>query len=343
MIKIRIINQTYDQGTVYLLLTHPHFPYFEISNMTQVPLRVYEEGHEGFIICNYRQPIVPFVWENSNNHKDKIYFEIYGRRASFNYSIFKEETLNIPERGTHLLYSVSSKNKTITRRFEIKTRENLTGLERDALSMYFKDKKRPNSMYFDIFIRGFGISIIDTTPQEVFYISLYNLKIKYISNVLLLNGGAQTNSTMNVVLYIDNMQIDYCLNDSLRVVLSPKDQLVPSVEKDIRELAKKEGREVVPFISVLLTMSTKINNFKEEKISAYDQIDFTMQEFDIKVEQYALMNVLKIVMEMLSAFDFSNKILVKEDKEPLLDIEMHIPLKKLLNENENSVMQLIYY
>ena len=342
-ILIRIINQTYDQGTVYLLLTHPHFPYFEISNMTQVPLRVYEEGHEGFIICNYRQPIVPFVWENSNNHKDKIYFEIYGRRASFNYSIFKEETLNIPERGTHLLYSVSSKNKTITRRFEIKTRENLTGLERDALSMYFKDKKRPNSMYFDIFIRGFGISIIDTTPQEVFYISLYNLKIKYISNVLLLNGGAQTNSTMNVVLYIDNMQIDYCLNDSLRVVLSPKDQLVPSVEKDIRELAKKEGREVVPFISVLLTMSTKINNFKEEKISAYDQIDFTMQEFDIKVEQYALMNVLKIVMEMVSAFDFSNKILVKEDKEPLLDIEMHIPLKKLLNENENSVMQLIYY
>ena len=53
-ILIRIINQTYDQGTVYLLLTHPHFPYFEISNMTQVPLRVYEEGHEGFIICNYR-------------------------------------------------------------------------------------------------------------------------------------------------------------------------------------------------------------------------------------------------------------------------------------------------
>ena len=342
-ILIRIINQTYDQGTVYILLTHPHFPYFEISNLTHVPLRVYEEGTQGIIICNLREPIVPFVWENTNKHGDKIYFEIYGKRASFNYSIFKEENLLISERGTNLIYSVSSKNKTITRRFEIKARENLTGLERDALSMYFRDKRRPNSMYFDIFIRGFGLSIIDNTPQEVFYISLYNMKIKYISNVLITNGGAQTNSTMNVILYIDNMQIDYCLNDSLRVVLSPKDQLVPSVEGDIREIAKKEGREVVPFISVLLTMSTKENNFKEEKISAYDQIDFTMQEFDIKVEQYALMNVLKIVMEMVGAFDFANKIKVKEDKEPLLDIEMHIPLKKLLNENENSVMQLIYY
>ena len=48
---------------------------------------------------------------------------------------------------------MSSKNKTITRRFEIKAKEDLTGLERDALSMYFRDKKRPNSMYFDIFIR----------------------------------------------------------------------------------------------------------------------------------------------------------------------------------------------
>ena len=342
-ILIRVINQSYDQGTVYILLSHPHFPYFEISNLTQVPLRVYEEGSQGITICNLRESIVPFVWENTNKHGDKIYFEVYGKKASFNYSIFKEEHLIISERATNLIYSVSSKNKTITRRFEIKAKEDLTGLERDALSMYFKDKKRPTSMYFDIFIRGFGISIIDNTPQEVFYISLYNLKVKFVQNVLITNGGAQTNSTMNVVLYIDNMQIDYCLNDSLRVVLSPRDQLVPSVEADIREIAKREGREVVPFISVLLTMSTKENNFREEKISAYDQIDFTMQEFDIKVEQYALMNVLKIVMEMVGAFDFANKIKVKEDKEPLLDIEQHIPIKKLMNENENSVMQLIYY
>ena len=68
-----------------------------------------------------------------------------------------------------------------------------------------------------------------------------------------------------------------------------------------------------------------------------------MQEFDIKVEQYALMNVLKIVMEMVGAFDFSKKINAKEDKEPLLDMKQEIPIKKLLNENENSVMQLIYY
>ena len=148
---------------------------------------------------------------------------------------------------------------------------------------------------------------------------------------------------MNAIVKLDNFQIDYCLNDSLRVVLAPKDQLVPSIEPEIREVARKEKREITPFISVLLTMSTKENHFKEEKLSAYEQIDFVMQEFDIKVEQYALMNVLKIVMEMVGAFDFSKKINAKEDKEPLLDMKQEIPIKKLLNENENSVMQLIYY
>ena len=342
-ILVRVINQSYDQGTVFILLTHPIFPYFEIANYTHAPLRIYEEGSSGITICNWKEAIVPFVWENSNKHGDKIFFEIYGKSGTFNYSRFKEESIEIKERATTILYGVSSKNKTITRRFEMKLREELSDLDQDELKMYFRGKSRPKSMFFDIFIRGFGISIIDNTPQEVFYISLYNLKVNFLQNVLISNKGAQTDTTMNVELFIDNLQIDYCLNDSLRVVLAPKEQLVPSVEAEMRMKAKNEGREVVPFIQVLLTMSTKVNNFKEEKVSSYDQIDFIMQEFDIKVEQYALMNVLKIVLEMVGAFDLANKIKVKEDKEPLLDVKTHIPLKKLLNENENSVLQLVYY
>ena len=342
-ILIRVINQTYDQGTVYILLTHVRFPYLEIANLTRVPLRVFEEGTPGITVCNWKEPIVPFVWENSNKPKENIYFEIYGRQEKFNYSIFKQNEMIINERGIKLNYFVGSKNKTITRRFEIQQEESFSKVERDALDLYFKNKKRPNSSFYDIFIRGFGISIIDNTPQEIFYISLYNLQVKFISNVLNFDAGVQTNSTINLIVNIDNFQIDYCLNDSLKVVLAPRDQLVPSIEPEIREIARKEEREIVPFIKVLLTMSTKENHFKEEKLSAYEQIDFVMQEFDIKVEQYALMNVFKIIMEMVGAFDFGKRISEKKDKEPLLDVKQEIPIKKLLNENENSVMQLIYY
>ena len=342
-ILLRLINQTYDKGTVYLLLTHPIFPYLEVANLTDAPLRIYEEGTAGILVNNPKVKIFPFVWENSANHKDELFFEIYGRTGKFNYSIFKEEVLKVNERAATLLYSVSSKNKTATRRFEIKQKELLSKLEADELKLYLRNQKRPQSSFFDIFIRGFGISIIDNTPQELFYISLYNMNIRFVSNALITNKGAQSETTINLIVYIDNMQIDYCLNDSLKTVLSPKIQIVPSIEAEVRKAAKDENIQIVPFISVLVTMTTKVNHFKEEQFTAYNQIDFVLQEFDIKVEQYALMNLLKLSMEMLNAFDYAKRMELKDDKEPLLDIEMHIPVKKLLTENENSIMQLIYY
>ena len=125
-ILLRIINQTYDKGTVYILLTNPIFPYLEVSNLTKVPLRIYEEGTTGIVIQNPKETIFPFVWENSAKHKDELFFEIYGRTSKFNYSIFKEEVLKIDERAVTLLYNVSSKNKTATRRFEIKEKEMLS-------------------------------------------------------------------------------------------------------------------------------------------------------------------------------------------------------------------------
>ena len=341
-ILLRIINQTYDKGTVYILLTNPIFPYLEVSNLTKVPLRIYEEGTTGIVIQNPKETIFPFVWENSAKHKDELFFEIYGRTSKFNYSIFKEEVLKIDERAVTLLYNVSSKNKTATRRFEIKEKEMLSKLEADELNSYLRGQKRPQSSFFDIFIRGFGISIINNTPQELFYISLYNMNIKYISNVLITNRGAQSKTTNNIIVYIDNMQIDYCLNDSLKTILSPKIQIVPSIEAEVRKAAKEENVQIVPFVSILVTMTTKVNHFKEEQFTAYDQIDFVLQEFDIKVEQYALMNLLNLSMEMLNAFDYAKRMELKDDKEPLLEIEMPIPIKKLLKENENSIMQLIY-
>ena len=41
-------------------------------------------------------------------------------------------------------------------------------------------------------------------------------------------------------------------------------------------------------------------------------------------------------MEMVNAFDFVQKTQIKDNKEPLLDIEMHIPIKKLMNENKKN-------
>ena len=59
-------------------------------------------------------------------------------------------------------------------------------------------KYNPNLYIYD-YIKP-SISIIDNTPQEIFYISLYNLQVKYISNVLNLEHGSQTDTTMNAII-----------------------------------------------------------------------------------------------------------------------------------------------
>ena len=67
----------------------------------------------------------------------------------------------------------------------------------------------------------------------------------------------------------------------------------------------------------------------------------------MKIEQNELINLLKMYNDFMKLFDYytiNNEIIGQEkDKEPLLDVELSIPIKKLLKENENSIRQLINY
>lgn len=45
---------------------------------------------------------------------------------------------------------------------------------------------------------------------------------------------------MNYIALIENFQVDYCLNDSLKTMISPKLQIVPSNEKIIKKMLKEK-------------------------------------------------------------------------------------------------------
>ena len=100
--------------------------------------------------------------------------------------------------------------------------------KKEELNFLYQNKKRPTSSYFDIMIRGFGISFINQVPKELFYFSFYNIQIKFISNVHSKNGGMKIRTTQNILVYIYNIQLDYCLNDSLQNVIVPRTQIIPS-------------------------------------------------------------------------------------------------------------------
>ena len=344
---VRLINKSYDKGTVYLLFCNPIFPYLEIVNLLNVPLTIYESSsNKPLIIKNRKATNFPFTWENPAKYKDELQFEIAGHKGDFSFSVFNEGKIYIKEQRISLTYSISSKNKTETRSFKIEKTKVLDQNDL-ALSRLFVKRKKLSSSIYECFIKGAGLSLISEELKEIFYISFYNIKAKYITNIHKSNSDTKTITIVNYVLCVDNFQVDYCLNDSFKTIISPKLQIVPSNEQKIIKSLEKRKIPLVPFMAASVTTKTMKNLITNEELTSYELIEVIMQKFEMKVEQNELINLLKMYNNYMKLFDYytiNEKVNGQDkDKEPLLDVELPIPKKKLLKENENSIRQLINY
>ena len=340
-ILIRVINHSYDNGINYILLCHPLFPYLEIVNNLRVPLKITEKSTGNhFIINNQSETNFPFVWENPANYKDELTFEIFDIKENFSFSVFNEGELKIKEQGISLYYSVRSKNKTETRRFKIERTKLFTNSELDHLYLI---SRRISSSSYNCFIKGFGISLINHERKEIFYISLYNIKAIYKTNIFKRKFG--TTTIINYILLVDNFQIDYCLNDSLKILLNPYFQLIPSKEKEIKNLLEKRRTTFIPCISASVITKTSKDLTVKEEMTSYEEIALALQKFEIKLEKDMVFHLIALYNEFSKHLDFftftNNESRQEEDKEPLLDVELPIPIYKLMKENENSVRNLI--
>ena len=352
-ILIRIVNKTYDDGTFYLLIFLPLFPFLEIINETEDRVSIYETKNE-------KDPLViephlkerkkfPFIWKNTLDPKDNLYFEIYGYKQIFSFTKLEKELITIDKNNSktlsncskYIYYHIYRKNKGQTRVVKIiEISENEKNDKKFRNEINLLQRKRPKSSLFSIQLKGIGISIINEVPKELFFISFYDIKMKYISNFLQTRFGTSVEITENIELYIKNIQIDYCLNDSFKNIIFPTNQMIPSLEEKL--IANKESQqleEFVPFLSMLITRQQFKDTKKNEEISFYKQIDLVMQEFNIKVEQYALTCLSELVNEIMSFFDYSTKLdeikKGKEETENILETKIDIPLEKLVKENED--------
>ena len=346
-ILIRVINHSYDNGTVYILLCHPLFPYLEIVNTLRVPLTIYEESsNHPLIINNPKVTNFPFVWENPSKYKDELKIEIYGVKENFSFSVFNEGIIKIKEKYISFTYRIFSKNNTETRCFKIEKTKLIDQTELDLTRILLKRKKLFSSVY-DCFIKGFGLSLISQELKEIFYISFYNIRAKYITNIHKAKSDTRTTTIVNYILFIDNFQVDYCLNDSFKTIISPVLQIVPSNEQKIKKHLEKNNMAIMPFMAANVTTKTIKNLISNEELTSYETIELVLQKFEMKIEQNELINLLKMYEEFMKLFDYytiNERIDGQEkDKEPLLDVELPIPIKKLMKENENSVRQLINY
>ena len=349
---IRIINKSYDDGTFYLLILLPIFPFLEIVNETDTRVLIHETEDNKYPLAVEPHLLgrnkFPYIWKNTVEPKENLYFEIYGFKQIFSFSKVGKEIITIQKNISNQLYNtkyikyiVNRKNKGQTRVLKIKEISEKEKNDKQFIrEIFFIQKKRPISSLYNIHLKGIGLSIINEVPKELFYISFYDIKVNYISNFYQINFGTKTELTENIELYMKNFQIDYCLNDSFKNIIFPNNQMIPSKEAELEANNEEEKLEdFVPFLSMLITRQKFKDDKKGEEISFYKQIDLTMQEFNIKIEQYALTCLLELVNEIMGFFDYAQKIdeikKKKEEFEKILETKIPVPFEKLLKENED--------
>ena len=350
---IRIINKSYDGGTFYLYISFPLFPFLEIINETNTQIKIHEKNDDinPLIIDPYlkERRKFPYIWKNTSDPKDNLYFELYKFKQIFSFSKLQKEIISIDEKNIkeisngpkYIQFHVFRKNKGLTRVIEIsEVPENKKHKKMFESHIYFLKKKRPISSSYKVHLKGIGFSIINEEPKELFYISFYDLRVNYISNFYQTNFGTKTETTENIELFLKNFQIDYCLNDSFKNIIFPSNQMIPSIESELEVNNEQDKIEdFVPFISMLVTRQYLKDEKKAEQISFYKQIDLVMQEFNIKIEQYALTCLLDLINEIMGFFDYSTKFdekkKEKEEIEEILETKKEIPIDKLCKENED--------
>ena len=116
---------------------------------------------------------------------------------------------------------------------------------------------------------------IDNTPKEIFYMSFYEMKITKKDTFLYKNFK----NIENISLKLKNFQIDYCLNDSIKSLIHPKIQQIPSLEeKDAININSD-------FIEISVNRTSYYDSENLIQYMNYDEINLSIKEVKLIINQ----------------------------------------------------------
>ena len=348
----RVKNKITDDGNVYLFITLPEFPIFEIDNRTSEKIIIYETKKDDPIIINPMTKI-PFIWKNNVLLKSNFMCEIAKKKKVLSFSSYDKITININKNKKINIYNHQKNALTGTRciTFEeeslFKKSKKANGVyeNKNYLELLFDKKNLKYLSKIDIFIKGIGLSFLDECPKEIFYISFYEIRLIYSNSFLpSIKTAKENNETF--IFYLKNFQIDSSLNNSIKTLIYPKNQNIPSLESE--NSISSDDDNSVNFIALSIIKRSTKNITKEVKNVKYPAIDLCIQEINIKIDQVIIMNLINLLNSYISKLDYFktsniNKNDIIEEEEDNLLKKIKIPLEELKLEKHNSNKILINY
>jgi len=260
------------------------------------------------IILDKEKDIKPSLYYTNYNSKDPGILNIEQQEKENE----KEDFIN-SLKEVKVFFSVSTDNKNITRIININTNfDDVDGLM-EVKNNIISKRLKSTVINFKLKLKGIGLSIIDSFPKEVFYISFYNLKV--ILRNYVTKDGFIISKYANYVIYLKNFQVDYCLEGSFKQIIYPKIQYIPFKENEI------DKKEYVEYVKILITQANCTNLSNDSETEKLAQFEFLLQEFNVKIDQKVINVLLDLVGQFLNRLDFYKEDAANAINEDIFDEE----------------------
>lgn len=269
---VRVIVTTEDQATIIIILTTPIEPEFAINNRTDEPIKLKQKKLPVFEIpANTR---IPWVFDCFGEEKRAIEFTIGEITREV-----KIEKVKKPKKF--------SKYQLETRVVGI-TREVVVNIIRNSEDPWLENEKDKWKYKCYFCFKGIGVSIINSTPKELFYFSALNITSSYKERDRLNKKRLEKHKVFKLrvgKLQLDNMQAK---KKYFPVILGP------SLEKD----------ENVPMFQLEIdrTIYDKIVGkgvFEKDVIKRFSWFEIAFQEIRVNVNQEIANMILEFSAEVV--------------------------------------------
>ena len=309
------ITKSIHKGLIYIVIFPPKNPSYIIKNQTNYPitLRQKDDTFNQEKIILEKGDILPYAWGDTLKNEKILYVSIDNNDTEINLNeikVFKknieknEDPLknnkqNIPKKvgtGKSIIFQSTIENNK-TRTLIVKSQHQNERNQVSFLERIKKEKNKSFNLRFKFFTKGFGVSVINSEPKELFYISFYGLLI----DTQLFNFDKEqcTHIITNIKISLKNLQFDYCLKDIFKSTIIPNSPITPQIEE-----SNQNNDSLIPLFQGIISFH-RINNHLISIISdEFPQLDFTIQPIKLNISNYQIMSLLEFGDQLKSEFDF---------------------------------------
>ena len=316
-LPIRCIINTINKSTIYILFSFNKNYINQLKNCApqNIEVVINQDNQQKYLVKP--EMTIPLIYFNSKGRYepfDKV--KIIFNKETYQIVSLNELSTKYVGKNKDFVIKVQPENNNSVKCITIYNKNDRRLKEEHDDKKKIKKYSNITGLKMKLTLTGIGISIIDESPKEIFYFSLYDISFDYkfskITNIL-----KEIEIYNSITFLIKNIQLDYCLDNAYDIVFNPINQILPKKQnekdkkkdKNFFEKVLEDEEDNTPFFQFVISQKIKIDNSNDKNKLIYSinpQIAIIIQEFDVRINTILINSLIKVVNQYIQIFLPSN-------------------------------------